>query len=398
MPAPLQCYAVCAPGLETILAAELAGLHLTPGELLPGGVEFAAHHSGIYRANLELRTAGRVLVRAASFHAHSFFELERHAARIPWEHFVPPGATVAFRVTSRKSKLYHEDAVAERLGRAVTERIAGAVIGEQGAGSGERDDIEENPLPAPRLPLTPQLFVARLWRDELTLSADSSGGLLHRRGWRLATAKAPLRETLAAAMLAAAGYDGTAPLVDPFCGAGTLPIEAALLARRMAPGRRRPFAFERWPSFEGATWSRVKHEAEAKVLPAAPAPIVGTDRDAGAIEAAQANAERAGVAADVRFERAAVSELDPPPARDGTPRGWVVTNPPWGVRVGNRAALRDLYAAFGRVLRERAGGWRAAMLSADRRLESATGIRWEEGFSTSAGGTDVRLALTDLPG
>jgi len=244
VPAPLLCYAVCTPGLEQVLAAELAGLRLTPGEVIPGGVEFAAHHSGIYRANLERRTASRVLVRVATFHAHSFFELERHAAQVPWDRFVAPGAAVTFRVTSKKSKLYHQDAVGERLGRAISGAVEGVAVGEQGAGSGERDDGEESPLTAHRSPLTPQLFVARLWRDELILSADTTGELLHRRGYRLATAKAPVRESLAAAMLLAAGYDGSAPLIDPLCGAGTIAIEAAFLARRMAPGRRRPFAFE----------------------------------------------------------------------------------------------------------------------------------------------------------
>jgi putative N6-adenine-specific DNA methylase len=393
VPAPLHCYAVCTPGLEQVLAAELAGLRLTPGEVTPGGVEFAAHHSGVYRANLELRTASRVLVRVATFHAHSFFELERHAAQVPWDRFVAPGAAVTFRVTSKKSKLYHQDAVAERLGRAVVGAVEGVVLGEQGTGNGEREDGEEGPVPRSPVP-GPQLFVARLWRDELILSADTSGDLLHRRGYRLATAKAPVRESLAAAMLLAAGYDGSAPLVDPLCGAGTIAIEAALLARRMAPGRRRPFAFERWPSFEGATWSRVKHEAEAKVLSHAPAPILGSDRDAGAIEASRANAERADVAGDIGFVRQALSEFAPPAGV----HGWVVTNPPWGVRVGEGGALRDLYAAFGRILRERAAGWTAVMLSADRRLEAATGLEWEPALHTTSGGVDVRVLRAVIPG
>jgi putative N6-adenine-specific DNA methylase len=235
--------------------------------------------------------------------------------------------------------------------------------------------------------------VARLWRDELILSADTSGDLLHRRGYRLATAKAPVRESLAAAMLLAAGYDGAAPLVDPLCGAGTIAIEAALLARRMAPGRRRPFAFERWPSFEGATWSRVKHAAEAKVLPHAPAPILGSDRDAGAIAAARANAGRAGVADDIGFAQQALSAFAPP----AVPHGWVVTNPPWGVRVGEGGALRDLYATLGRVLRERAAGWTDVMLSADRRLEAATGLAWEPVLHTASGGVDVRALRAVIP-
>ena len=382
------------PGLEAITAAELAALRLTPGETEPGGVPFAAHSSGIYRANLELRTATRVLVRIAQFHAHSFFELERHAAEVPWAEWIPAGAQVAFRVTSRKSKLYHQEAVAERLLKACEQRRA-----ETGR-DGERRAATGTPVPpVPSVvSVPPALFVVRLWRDQLTLSVDSSGDALHRRGYRLESAKAPLRETLGAAMLLAMGYDGSAPLVDPFCGSGTIPIEAALIARRMAPGRRRPFAFERWPRFEPATWSKVKHEAEAKVLDHAPSWIVGSDRDAGAIEAARANAARAFVADDVTFERRTISELDfSPPARlpAGPPGeeagGWVITNPPYGVRVGDRRELRDLYARLGQVLGTRAPGWRVAMLSAQRELERATRLEWREVLATTNGGLPVRL-------
>ena len=383
MPAPLQCLAVTTPGLEAITAAELAALRLTPGETEPGGVSFVAHHSGVYRANLELRSATRVLVRAARFHAHSFFELERHAGEIPWEEWLPPGTEPVFRVTSRKSKLYHQEAVAERLLQAIEQRRAGTGRDGQGrAGSG----TPVSPVPSvPSVP--PALFVVRLWRDELTLSVDSSGDALHRRGYRLATAKAPLRETLGAAMLLALGYDGSGPFIDPFCGSGTLPIEAALIARRMAPGRRRPFAFERWPRFEPATWSKVKHEAEAKVLERAPAPILGSDRDAGAVESARANAMRAGVQEDVNFERKALSDLE----YGGGGAGWVVTNPPYGVRMGDRRELRDLYARLGQVFARRPPGWRAAILSAHRELERAAGIEWTEAFETTNGGLGVRL-------
>lgn len=380
MPAPFQCLAVTTPGLEAITAAELAALRLTPGESEPGAVPFAAHHSGIYRANLELRTATRVLVRIAQFHAHSFFELERHAGEIPWGDWLPPGAQPVFRVTSRKSKLYHQDAVAERL-------LAAARPGRAGAGrDGQGRATPERPV-APVVPVAPVLFVVRLWRDELTLSVDASGEALHRRGYRLETAKAPLRETLGAAMLLGLGYDGSAPLIDPFAGSGTIPIEAALIARRMAPGRRRPFAFERWPRFEPATWSKVKHDAEAKVLDRAPSPILGSDRDAGAVAAARANAMRAGVQEDVAFERKALSDLE----YGSSPAGWVVTNPPYGVRMGDRRELRDLYARLGQVLARRPPAWRAAILSAHRELERAAGIDWAEAFETTNGGLGVRL-------
>jgi putative N6-adenine-specific DNA methylase len=374
---PLACFAVTPPGVEAITSAELTALGLMPGATEPGGVSFTATARDLYAANLELRTANRITVRLAEFPARAFYELERKAKRVPWETVVAKGAPVRFRVTSRKSRLYHLDGIAERL--------AGAVDGERltvnGNGPAGDDDGDE-----PAADHAAQLFIVRVFRDVVTISADSSGALLHRRGYRLDPAKAPLRETLAAAMLLGAGYDGGAPLVDPFCGAGTIPIEAALLARRIAPGLRRAFAFERWPSLEGEGWREVKAAAEARVLARAPAPIAGSDRDAGAIEAARSNAARAGVEADIGFRRAAVSTLEPPAGP-----GFLVTNPPYGVRIGERDALHDLYARLGDVARTKCPGWTIALLAAHAEHATATGLALEPVWRSTNGGTRVRL-------
>ena len=361
--ASLNAWAVTAPGLEPLAARELQAIGLAPEGIEAGGVRFSTDLAGVMRANLHLRTATRVVVRLASFRASAFYELERKARRVPWEDFLPPGAALRFRVTSRKSRLYHEDGIAERLVEAA------------GGGVADADLVQE--------------FVVRIFRDEVTISADSSGALLHQRGYRLATAKAPLRETLAAAMLVGAGWDGTVPLVDPMCGSGTIPIEAALLARRIAPGRHRRFAFENWPSFDRAAWAALLAEADQQTLPHAPVAIEGSDRDAGAIEAATANAERAGVSADIGFRRVALSAIEPPPGP-----GWIITNPPYGHRVGEAKPLRDLFARFGQVVRTRCPGWRAALLSANRMLEGQTGLPWEEVFQTTNGGIRVRLVVT----
>lgn len=373
------CYAVVAPGLEPLAARELAALGLAPDATEAGGVAFAADAPGLAAANLQLRTASRVLVRAATFEARTFFELERHAARLPWDRFVPAGGAVHFRVTSHKSKLYHQDAVAERLERAVQARVgtAAAVRGAQAA-----DDLEADVTTPPRV----QRFVVRLLHDRCTVSADSSGALLHQRGYRQATAKAPLRETLAAALLLATGWDGRVPLLDPLCGSGTIPIEGALLARRVAPGLARAFAFERWPSWDAGAARRAREAAQALVLPRAPAAILGSDRDAGAIAAATANAERAGVAADVSFRRCALSAVEPPDEP-----GLLLTNPPYGVRVGDRARLRDLYAAIGHLAGARFAPWQVAFLSADPALDRATGLPLATLLETSNGGIRVRL-------
>ena len=376
-PPTLDCFAVTPPGVEAITAAELLALGITPGAAEPGGISFGAGPRQLYEANLSLRTANRVLVRLAEFPARAFYELERKAKRVPWETVVASGAAVRFRVTSRKSRLYHLDGIAQRL--------ANCVNGQRSTVNGTRPTSEDEDDGA-AADTAEQLFVVRVFRDVVTISADSSGALLHRRGYRLASGKAPLRETLAAAMLLGAGYDGRAPLVDPFSGSGTIPIEAALLARRIAPGLRRGFAFERWPSFEADAWRAVKAEAEARVLSRAPAAITGSDRDAGAIEAARANASRAGVEADIELRRAALSSIEPPPGP-----GFLVTNPPFGVRIGERDRLRDLFARLGQVARSRYRGWTVAILAARAEHVRATGLPLEPVWSSSSGGVKVRL-------
>jgi putative N6-adenine-specific DNA methylase len=234
--------------------------------------------------------------------------------------------------------------------------------------------------------------------DRLTVSADSSGALLHRRGYRLAVAKAPLRETVAAAMLLGSGWDPSAPLLDPMCGSGTIAVEGALLARRIAPGLAHPraatrrFAFMEWPSFDEHAWRVDVERARALALPAAPAPIAASDRDAGAIAAAAANAERAGVPADIAFDVRALSAVEPPRGP-----GWLVTNPPYGERVGDRDRLRNLYAQLGNVARRKCDGWMLALLSSDPRLDGQLGIPLTESLRTSNGGIPVRLMVGRVP-
>jgi putative N6-adenine-specific DNA methylase len=303
---------------------------------------------------------------------------------------VPEGA-VHFRVTSRKSKLYHQDGIAERLERAVQESLPSV---RAVRAPSEADLLDDDVTRAPAV----QRFIVRVLRDELTLSADSSGALLHLRGYRQAGGKAPLRETLAAAMLLATEWDGAAPLADPMCGSGTIPIEAALRARRIPPGARRHFAFERWPGFEAEVWDRVKRDAGSQVLDRTPVGIMGADRDAGAIEAAIANAERAGVGGDIEFVRAPFAEsVRALSGRDELRRAGVppipllLTNPPYGHRVGDRARLRDLYASLGNAVRGPLDGWRLAFLTADPVLARATGLELDSLLETTNGGLKVTL-------
>ena len=379
-PPPLDCYAVTHPGVEAITARELAGLGITPGAMEPGGVAFQTDGRGMRAANLHLRTASRVLVRIGVFRASAFSELERRGRHLPWERFIAPGSALRFRVTSRKSRLYHQDAVAERLLAIAGRTVPGLTPATAAAAGDDADAADDTPRG------DDQLVVVRIVRDRCTVSLDSSGALLHRRGYRLAVARAPLRETLAAAMLLGVGWDGSVPLVDPFCGSGTIPIEGALIARRIPPGIDRRFGFERWPGFDAAAWAEESDRARAAILPAAGAPILASDRDAGAVEAASANASRAGVAGDVEIRRAPVSAIAVPEAP-----GWIVSNPPYGARVGERLRLRDLYAQLGHVVRRLPPGWRIALLSAHADLDAQTGLPFEPVLETANGGIRVRL-------
>lgn len=363
-----------APGLEGILARELKGLGIRLGKNVSGGVEFKGNHDDLWRANLWSRIANRVVERVAEFHASSFHELERRAKKVEWNRYLNAGERIRFRVTAKKSKLYHSDAVAERLGTAAAN--AGAVVVED-------SDEDESGNDA-------QLFIVRIANDICTISADSSGELLHRRGYRQAVAKAPLRETLAAAMLLGSGWDPAKSLVDPMCGSGTIAIEGAMISRNIAPGAKRRFTFERWPDHDASKWRALIDEARNRELPNVQAPIIGSDRDAGAVTAAIENAKRAGVADDIEIENHSLSDLKAP-----AERGWIVSNPPYGLRVGESGPLKNLYARLGQIVRAEAPNLSLALLSADKALDTQLRLPLKEIFRTTNGGIPVRLVVTE---
>lgn len=363
---------VTAPGLEHITQNELAALGVQPSaDLEPGAIPIRAALQTLYTLNLNLRSASRITVLAANFRARTFAELERHGKAVSWEEWLPEAARVRLRVTCRKSRLYHSDAVAER--------VAGAIAGRTNAHIDIGEDDESSAGAS-------QLILVRLLRDECNIRIDTSGAHLHRRGYRQAVGKAPLRETLAAAMLLGAQWEQAAPLIDPFCGSGTIAIEAALLALNIAPGKQRTFAFMEWPNFKRSMWSAVLARARAQERTTLPSTILASDRDAGAIDAARTNAERAGVLNHLDIRCQPVSALAPPSSR-----GWLVTNPPYGVRVGERDRLRALYATLGRLARDRLSGWHIALLSAHPALDAQLALPLEERFRTSNGGLNVRL-------
>jgi putative N6-adenine-specific DNA methylase len=370
-------FAVTAPGLKQAAAGELSSLGLQPinpsDEEVAGGLEFEGELVDLYRANLYLRTAGRVLQRAGEFYAATFPELRRKAGRLSWEGWLAPGQPVALRVTCHKSRLYHSTAVAERIAGAIGDRLG------KNTSLQTYDERAAGPLP--------QLIIVRLLRDQCMISIDSSGEGLHRRGYRQAAAKAPLRETLAAGILLASGWDSLSPLWDPFCGSGTIPIEAALLAHQIPPGFHRRFAFMDWPGFANRVWDGLLEEA-GKQRKKQISPIWASDRDAGAVAMAQANADRAGVLESINFSEQPISSAFPPSGK-----GWVVTNPPYGLRVSSGKDLRNLYARLGDVLRQKCSEWQVAILSNDDRLLGATRLHFRDKISTVNGGVPVKIAL-----
>jgi len=363
-------FAVTAPGLEPFTFEELRLLDLLPATQEPGGVLFQGDLAALYRANLHLRTASRILARLGNFfYATTFPELEQRLSRLPWERFLAPRQPVAIRVTCHKSKLYHSDAVARTVSSALEQRLE--------APSPILKASDESDRP-------PQLVLVRLAEDKCTVSVDSSGTLLHKRGYRQAVAKAPLRETLAAALLLASGWDLASPLLDPFCGSGTIPIEAALLALGIPPGIDRRFAFMDWPGYDDVLWQTI--HASIPTLHGQSPVILASDRDAGAIKMAQANAERAGVADAIEFKCQAVSSVTPPPRE-----GWVVTNPPYGLRVSQGKDLRNLYAQFGNVLHQKCPGWSLSVLCSDLVLLGQMKVKLDTSLSLVNGGLRVRL-------
>jgi putative N6-adenine-specific DNA methylase len=370
----MKLFAVCAPGLEACLAQEMKalGLEIAASDA-SGGVAFDGDLADMYRANLWLRTASRVQAQVGmDFVAEGFAGLHQKASQLPWERYLLPGQPVDVHVTSQRSRLSMKRDIARHVEQAIGERLGAA--------------------PPPAAGENAQRILIRLDQDRCTVRVDSSGEHLHRRGYKLAVAKAPLRETLAAGMLLAAGWDGRAPLLDPFCGSGTIPIEAACLGLGIAPGLRRRFQFEQWPGFDGDAWQEMLRDAESQRGSTLPK-ITASDRDAGAIQMCQANAERAGVAEYIDFTQRAVSALEPMAGP-----GWVVTNPPYGERVSGGKDLRNLYARFGDVLRQKFSVWRAALLCSDEALLRQTRLAFERKIPLENGGIAVLLAMGKVRG
>lgn len=365
-----RAFASIAPGLEEALADELRDLGIA-GEVAPGGFELRADAAVLSAVHLWSRLAARVTVEVGRGQAKSLDQLAQRVRALPWKDFVVPGQAVEIHATTRGSQLRHKSTVEKKVALAIGDAMRGPR------------------LPGPRPPREPISVLVRLEGSTAHLSVDASGDLLHRRGWRKATAKAPLRENLAAAVLRLADWAPGVPLVDPMCGAGTFPIEAAHIALNRAPGLERTFAFQRWPSFDAAAWTRLEGDARRRRPLDTAAPILAADRDAGAVRATRSNLDRAGAARRVDLRQRELAELEPP-----SRPGLVVINPPYGERIGGSPGR--VYRAVGDVLRTRWSGWRVAILLPGPKHLGALGLPLEVVASFKNGGIPVALAVGEI--
>lgn len=364
-----EIFAITLPGMEGTLADEAREMGFDVAGTMPGGVTLRGGWPEVWRANLELRGATRILLRLGSFMAFHLAQLDKRARKFPWADTLRPDVPVRVDVaTSRKSKIYHAGAATDRIATALTQSAGMTVAAD-----------------------APVTLKIRIDDNRVTISVDTSGEPLHKRGHKEAVGKAPMRETLAALFLRQCGFDGTQTVFDPMCGSGTFVIEAAEIASGLQAGRSRRFAFEHLTSFDPAAVAAMRRMDR----PGSPTMrFHGSDRDAGAIRMAAANAERAGVADLTEFCAAQASDITPP---QGAAPGLVIVNPPYGARIGDKKALYPVYGRLGQVLKDRFAGWRVGIITSEAALAKTTGLPFvPDGPSIAHGGLRVRLYRTDI--
>jgi len=360
-----EIFLATAPGLEDALCAEVTALGFASPSVTPGGVTIQGGWPDVWRANLEVRGANRVLARITDFRVVHLAQLDKLSRRVGWQAVLRKDVPVSVEVTCRGSKIYHARAAAQRIERAISEELGAPVKGD-----------------------APVTVRARIENNLCTISIDTSGELLHKRGFKEAVAKAPMRETMAALLLRECGYDGREPVLDPMCGSGTFVIEAAEIAAGLKPGRARAFAFEHLATFDPDAWKAMR-KSDPVIDPGFL--FHGSDRNAAAVSMSRANAGRAGVEVFTRFETGPVNALQRP---EGPP-GLVFVNPPYGGRVGEIAGLKALYGAFGQAMLTRFSGWRVGLVTTDAALAKATRLPFgTPGRPVEHGGLKIRLWQT----
>lgn len=375
----MRLVATCARGTEGAVRKELVALGLRHARGSRGAVSFEGRMEDAMRACLWSRTAMRILAPLAAFPAPDAAALYEGVRGVDWSEWLTERTTLAVDATGTAPGLTHTGFVALKVKDGVVDALRDRL--------GARPDVD---------PRDPDVrIVVHLSRGQAELSLDVSGEPLHRRGWRTRVGEAPLKETLAASILALGRVAADAPFLDPMCGSGTLAVEHALAARRIAPGLRRAFGFQRWPRYRGewqSAWDRLKEEARGQALPRASAPIRASDRDEEALESARWNARQAGVEGDVAFDRADARSIEP-----FGDAGTICANPPYGERLGGQSLqLAGFYRGLGEAFL-RFHGWRLLLLSGNPLLERSLGIRPEWTHRLWNGPLEVNLLSCAVP-
>jgi len=369
-------FATTFKGLEEVLAGEVAALGGEDVAIAPGGVSFSGDMALCYRANLWLRSANRVVTLLSEFPAPTPAALYEGTREIPWTDLFPPERTIAVDANVRESGITHSHFAAQKTKDAIVDRFRDA--------TGRRPDVDT---------VTPDVrIVVRIVRDACAVSLDTSGESLNRRGYRSAPTEASLKETLAAGLILLTGWQGEQPLVDPACGAGTIPIEAAMIAGNVAPGGfGRTFGFQRLHGFDRERWDALRSEAREAARHPVPVRIEGSDISPAAVAGAVKNAANAKLTERILFSARSIRNFSP-----GEGPGVILCNPPYGARLPGGAQAEAFYREMGEALKKRCRGWTAYLLSGNPAVTKFLGLKTSRKLPVMNGPIDCRLLKYDL--
>ena len=380
--ANMRFFATAAKGTESLVAQELTAIDAQKIRPVVGGVHFEGGLETLYRANLWLRTANRALMPIAAFACPTPEALYAGARNVRWSDWMTVDSTFAVDCNCRDSRITHSRYAALKVKDAIVDRFRDS--------TGRRPNVDRN-QPAFQI----NVHIAK---DHCVLSLDASGDRLHLRGYRRQATDAPLRETLAAAIVGLVDWDNEGMFIDPMCGSGTIAIEAALKAMNHAPGllrcgetARTGFGFQRWRNFDRKLWARLIEEARAAVREKIPGRILGYDISRPAIRIASENANSAGLQRSVRFMRGDALKLSP-----RGHRGIIVCNLPYGERTGEVEELQALYRGVGDVLKQRCAGYTAYLFTGNLGLVKSIGLRTAKRFTLYNGPIECRLLKYEL--
>jgi len=348
-----RCFAPCPRGLEYVLKQELTHLGIQVSGCTEGGVAFSGSLETLYRANLESRIASRILREIAYIPYRNERDVYTAAFNLPWPQWFSSSRTIKVKVSARQCPLKSLDFVTLRIKDAICDKFMKVQRARPSVDT-QRPDIRIDAFFDP---------------THATVYLDTSGEPLFKRGFRHSTVEAPLRENLAAGILGLAGWTANQPLLDPLCGSGTIPLEAAMMARKIAPGLGRHFAFENMLNFDRALWASLTEQSRSTQLSKSPVLIAASDKDPRAIEIAREHLRLAGVEQDIQLTQQDLFDVTPPHKP-----GIVVMNPPYGVRLGTQEALEALYPRLGQWMKQHCVGWNVYLLTGDLRAPKLIGL------------------------